>query len=100
MPAKPAARNNDQQICTQPISGGGAHTGGPIIAAGAGLVFINQRAAAVVGDNCTCQELPCRIAEGSGTVFIGGKAVARQLDKTTHSPSMISEGSPDVFIGG
>jgi uncharacterized Zn-binding protein involved in type VI secretion len=101
MLAKPAARNNDRQICTQPLSaGGGAHVGGKIMALGISQVFINQRAAAVVGDNCECQELPCQIAGGSGTVFIGGKAVARQYDRTTHNPSAVSEGSPDVFIGG
>ena len=100
MPAKPAARNNDQQKCTQPISGGGVHTGGAITAAGTSMVFVNQRAAAVLGDNCICQELPCKIAEGSGTVFIGGQAAARKMDRTTHIPSVISEGSPDVFIGG
>lgn len=100
MPAKPAARMNDQHICTQPHSSSGApHVGGTIVAAGSALVFINQVAAAVQGDTCICPEPGNSITGGSNSVFFGNTPAARQLDRTAHTGGQIAQGSTNVFIG-
>lgn len=100
MPSQPAARGTDTHICPQPLPGGGIHVGGAVQAAGTAQVFINKLPAAVVGDLCICPEPGNTIQAGSGTVFIGNKSAARQLDGTTHNPGgMIQTGSPNVYIG-
>ncbi len=71
------------------------------MAAGEARVFINGMPAAVAGDICICAEPGNSIRSGSGTVMIGGKQAARQLDPTVHAPGgMIQKGSDNVFIGG
>lgn len=92
-------------ICPKPntaVTGNPPHGPGQIIATGAASVFINQLAAAVQGDTCTCVVEPGNtIQTGSGSVFIGKKQAARQMDPTTHIPGgMIQNGSMNVFIGG
>lgn len=101
MPGKSAARNLDQHVCPQPLPPPATttHVGGIIQAAGTAKVFINGQAAAVKGDMCTCPEPGNTINMGSGSVFIGGMAAARQLDQNTHTGSYIQQGSPTVFIG-
>ena len=62
-------------------------------------VLIGGRPAATVGGACTCAGPPDSIANGSSTVFIGGKGAARQGDSTAHG-GVIVAGLPTVIIGG
>lgn len=105
---------------TDPVAGttAGEHTGhvpphssevftGGISGACSNNVRINGLAAAVVGsitierDGCCGSSLGA-IAEGSGTVRIGGKPAARMGDAlAAHSGSgAVTGGSPTVQIGG
>jgi len=50
-----------------------------------------------------CGSNTVEIAKGSGTVFINGKAAARQTDMTLHCsafPGQIISGASKTFIGG
>ena len=49
------------------------------------------------GKNCSAHHVAA-INVGSGTVFVGGKALARIGDST--DSGAISSGSPNVFAGG
>ena len=96
----------------------GEHTGhvpphGPLAFSGeitggcSGDVLINGIPAATVGsvtierDSC-CGSSTGAVAEGSGTVFINGKAAARLGDNLAahNGTGAISAGSADVLIGG
>ena len=70
-------------------------------------MYINNRAAARVGDSVDLHLNPGKkcfphgpaIISGSGTVFINGKKAARVGSKIASCTS-VSGGSGDVFIGG
>lgn len=64
-------------------------------------VLVNGKpiATALIPDSSTCDSHALQmIAEGSETVFVAGKNVARKGDKTTCG-AVIQNGSPNVFIG-
>ena len=92
----PAARLFDMHTCPL-VSGTVPHVGGPVAGPGAPNVLIGGMPAAVVGDLCTCVGPPDSIATGSSTVFIGGKAAARQGDTTAHG-GLIAAGLFTVII--
>lgn len=104
MPGKPAARNMDTHICPKPqnVPTPPPHGPGMIQAAGASSVFINQMAAAVVGDTAQCVVEPGNtIKTGSSSVYFKNKQAARQFDQTSHFVGgFIQAGSANVFIGG
>lgn len=80
---------------------GDASSHGGAIVSGAGTVFINGSAAAIVGGSVvTCALLhgAAPIASGSAAVFIEGCAAAR-LSDVTGCGAQICSGSADVFIG-
>jgi uncharacterized Zn-binding protein involved in type VI secretion len=91
-------------VCPKPLDppAVGVHGPGTIMASGASKVFVNNMAAAVAGDTCTCVPEPGNtIQAGSSTVFFGKQQAARMLDLTTHfSGGQITLGSQNVFIGG
>ena len=95
----PAARISDNHICPMANPNGSPHTGGPIMPPGIPIVLIGGKPAATVGNQCTCAGPPDSIVKGSTTVFIGGKAAARQGDSTAHGGS-ITSGYTTVIIGG
>ncbi|WP_424404354.1 PAAR domain-containing protein [Pasteurella sp. PK-2025] len=79
----------------------GGEPSGPI-SKGADNVFVNDKPLAMVdlalSVACTRHSPEQKIAQGSETVFVHNKAVARKGDKTECSAT-IAEGSPNVFIG-
>ena len=84
---------------------GVVHCSGYNIAAGSPDVFINNRAAARVGDPSTAHQVPggkrcgthsSTIASGSRDVFINGRAMARVGDPLA-ACTRIAAGSIDVF---
>jgi uncharacterized Zn-binding protein involved in type VI secretion len=92
-----AARLTDMHTCflvTPP-----PHVGGPVSGPSVVTVLIGNLPAAVVGDLCVCAGPPDAIIAGSTTVFIGGRAAARQGDMTAHG-GVIVGGFPTVQIGG
>lgn len=101
MPGKAAARNFEAHVSTQPLPPPATttHVGEMIKATGTSKVFINGQHAAEKGDMCVCPESGNTINIGSSSVFIGGKAAARQMDQNTHTRSYIQQGSLVVFIG-
>lgn len=74
------------------------HVGGPVMT-GSGDVLIGGLPAARVGDQCFCVGPIDKIAKGSSTVFINGKAAARINDPTEHG-GIITFGVTTVLIGG
>jgi uncharacterized Zn-binding protein involved in type VI secretion len=97
----PAARITDMHTCPMVTPGVPPlpHLGGPIVGPGCPTVLIGGLPAAVVGDLATCVGPPDSIAQGSGTVTIGGHAAARLGDATAHGGSIVV-GLPTVLIGG
>jgi uncharacterized Zn-binding protein involved in type VI secretion len=93
-----AARVGDMHVCPA-FNGPQPHVGGPILPPGVPLVLIMGQPAACVGDLCTCIGPPDVIAVGSKTVFIGGRAAARQGDRTAHGGTIVL-GAATVLIGG
>ena len=93
-----AARITDMHLCPQ-VTGTTPHVGGTILGPGVANVLIGSQVAAVVGDTASCVGPPDTIANGSGTVFIGGKPAARVGDSTVHG-GKISIGFTTVIIGG
>lgn len=68
---------------------------------GGATVFVNGQPAITVDDLTDCDD---KAKEGSGTVFIGGKAVHRLGDKmdsheNTFTPSFCASASGNVFAG-
>lgn len=96
---KPAARVGDMHVCPmlEPDTGT-PHEGGVIKEPGNLMVLIGGKAAAVLGDACTCPGLPNTIIGGSTGVFIGGKPAARRGDSCAHG-GVITEGLESVLIG-
>lgn len=95
----PAARLTDLHAC--PLFNPGVppipHVGGPICGPGATAVVIGGLTAAVVGDACTCVGPPDVVVQGSGTIFIGGKAAVRQGDLTAHGGVIVTGDASVVF---
>ena len=65
-------------------NGSNPHVGGPIMPPGQATVLIGGSPAAVVGDLCTCAGPPDSISLGSQTVYINNRAAARMGDMTSH----------------
>lgn len=97
---KPATRVGDTHICPKMNPGSNTpHVGGVITGPGNATVLIGGKAAATVGDSCTCESgEPNSIIKGSTGVFIGGKPAARKDDACAHGGS-VSGGCGTVLIG-
>jgi uncharacterized Zn-binding protein involved in type VI secretion len=97
---KPAARVGDLHTCLL-TEGANAHVGGTVGPSGA-TVLIGGQPAATVGTICQCSGSPApnSISMGSATVFINGKAAARQNDLMAHAGGTITSGLLTVLIGG
>ena len=95
---RPAARVTDMHLC--PIfDGPKPHVGGPVLPISACFtVYIGGLAAATRGTKATCVGPLDTIAQGSATVYIGGKPAARQFDMTSHG-GVVSLGCFTVYIG-
>lgn len=93
----PAARVTDMHLCPR-TTGQVPHVGGPILPAGVPSVQIGFSPAAVTGNSCLCIGPLDQISSGSATVRIGGRAAARQGDRTAHG-GVIIQGCPTVIIG-
>jgi uncharacterized Zn-binding protein involved in type VI secretion len=98
---QPAARITDLHVCPMITPGVPPipHVGGPVVGPGVPTVLIGKMVAAVMGDTATCVGPPDKIAKGSATVMIGGKAAARVGDLTGHGGT-ITLGCFTVLIGG
>jgi uncharacterized Zn-binding protein involved in type VI secretion len=94
-----AARITDNHSCPMANPNGSPHTGGPILPPGIPSVLIGRKPAATVGAMCTCSGPPDSIIRGSSSVFIMGRAAARQGDSTAHGGT-ITAGLTSVLIGG
>lgn len=79
----------------------GGELSGPIIL-GSPNVLVNNKSLAMadlpLSIGCTRHSPPPQIAQGSETVFVNGKPVAREGDKT-ECGATIDKGSPNVFFG-
>ena len=78
-------------------SGTVPHVGGPVAGPGASNVMINGKAAALLGDLCTCMGPPDTIVMGQSNVRINGKPVACQGDMTAHGGA-VTMGESNVTI--
>jgi uncharacterized Zn-binding protein involved in type VI secretion len=95
---KNAARKTDGHICKKVDPGNKPHVGGPITE-GIDSVLIGGEPAAVVGCQCQCASPdPDEITEGSGSVFVCGRKLARSGDATRHGGSVAS-GCASVWAG-
>lgn len=94
-----AARVGDMHVCPMVQPGPTPHVGGPVMPPGKVTVKIGGKAAATVGDKCTCTGPPDTIAKGSATVKINGNAAARVGDSTGHGGTIVA-GCATVMIGG
>ena len=98
MSQKPAARITDMHVCPKVNPGGAPHVGGPVLV-GSPNVVINKLPAARVGDAVVCVGPPDKITQGSGTVKVNGKPLARVTSGTKHGGKIVI-GSPNVLVGG
>ena len=67
--------------------------GGKVLSSSVGHFTVSGIAVVVVGDECICPiqgHQNCKVASGSSTHTINGKAVAYDGDKTTCGASLIS----------
>lgn len=95
---KPAARMGDMHTCPMVNPGPVPHVGGPVIGPCAPTVIIGGKPAAVVGDKCVCVSAIDTIVNGSSTVVIDHKPVARMGDATAHG-GIIVAGCGSVLVG-
>ncbi len=95
---RPAARVTDPHLCPM-FDGPKPHVGGPVLPISACFtVQIGGLFAATRGTKATCVGPLDTIAQGSTTVFIGGKPAARQFDMTSHGGAVMM-GCLTVLIG-
>lgn len=93
----PAARIFDYHVC--PLSDGPKpHVGGAILT-GEFTVFACGLPVARVGDVVLCMGPPDQVANGSSTVLVGGRPVARMTDTCFHG-GIIVAGCVTTLIGG
>ncbi len=95
---KNAARKGDPHVCPKVDPGNKPHAGGPV-SEGVASVLIGGEPAAVVGCACRCASPEAdEVAGGSGSVFAGGRRLARAGDGTKHGGA-IASGCPTVWVG-
>ena len=74
------------------------HQGGPIMSGSNQSVLVRGTTVAVQGDPARCNGPMDSVQGGSGSVFAGGKPMARLGDATVHGGTIV-DGEPSVQIG-
>lgn len=93
---KPAARVGDQHTCPA-YCGPVPHIGGPVMV-GIPTALIANMPAATLGSTATCTCATDVVIQGSPTVLVGGKPLARMGDAMAHGGKLVV-GSPTVLVG-